>query len=212
MSSTLAGRAASLSFERVGAAGAIGLGLGGIAYTITFLVLLYEGAPKGAAIASSVFLLAGGVAGVVVFTAVYERFRGSDPGFALLAFVLGVVGALGSAAHGGYDLANIVRTPPSLHADVPNSTDPRGFATFGLTALGIGLVSLLILRSHGFPHRLAHLGLVATALLLIIYFGRMVVYNPKSPGLLAAALITGFAVNPACYTWLGLRLWRPPSG
>ncbi len=196
MVAALAVRAANVSFERVAAAAAIGLGLGGVAYSSVFLVLIYEGAPKAAAVASSVFLLAGGIAGSALFTSLYERFRVAEPGFALFAFLLGAVGALGSAAHGGYDLANIVRTPKSLDANVPNSTDPRGFATFGLTALAIGLISLLILRGGAFPHRLAHLGLVATALLLVVYFGRVVVYNPKSPGLLTVALLTGFLVLP----------------
>jgi hypothetical protein len=42
----------------------------------------------------------------------------------------------------------------------------------------------------------------------VIYFGRLVIFNPKSPGLLTVALLTGFVVNPAWYAWLGLELWR----
>ena len=206
-----AGTPASLRgphFERVAGAGAVAVGIGGLAYSIAFLILLYEGAPKAADVLSNVFLLAGGIAASGVFVALYERFRPLDPGLALWAFLLGSIGAIGSAAHGGYDLANIVRTPRSLDKNVPSATDPRGFATFGLAALAIALVSLLILRSGQLPRRLAYLGLLASALLLVIYFGRLIIFNPKSPGLLTVALLTGFLVNPAWYSWLGLELWR----
>jgi hypothetical protein len=197
-----------LPFDRLAGLAAVAVGLGGLAYSIAFLVLLYSDAPKAADVLTNVFLLAGGILATAVFTALYERFRPADPGFALWAFLLGSLGAVGSAAHGGYDLANIVRTPKSLDKDLPSATDPRGFATFGLTALAIALVSVLVLRVGLFPRRLAYLGLVACALLLVIYFGRLIVFNPKSPGLLTVALLTGFVVNPAWYAWLGLELWR----
>jgi hypothetical protein len=183
------------------------VGIGGLAYSISFLILLYSGAPKAADVLSNVFLIAGGILASGVFVAIYERFRPVDPGFALWAFLLGGIGALGSAAHGAYDLANIVRKPKGLNADLPNATDPRGFATFGLASLAIALVSVLILRVGLFPRLLAYLGLVGCALLLVIYWGRMVIFNPKSPGLLTVALITGFVVNPAWYSWVGLELW-----
>jgi hypothetical protein len=199
-----------LPFERLAGLAAVAVGLGGLAYSIAFLVLLYSGAPKAADVLTNVFLLAGGILATAVFTALYERFRPADPGLALWAFLLGSLAAFGSAAHGGYDLANIVRTPKSLDQELPSATDPRGFATFGLTALAIALVSVLILRVGSLPRPLAYLGLVACPLLLVIYFGRMVVFNPKSPGLLTVALVTGFVVNPAWYAWLGLELWRGP--
>jgi hypothetical protein len=201
---------ARLPFERLAGLAAVAVGLGGLAYSIAFLVLLYSGAPKAADVLTNVFLMAGGILATAVFVALYERFRPADPGFALWAFLLGSLGAIGSAAHGAYDLANIVRTPDSLDKELPNATDPRGFATFGLTALAIALVSVLVLRVGGFPRRLAYLGLVACALLLVIYFGRLIIFNPKSPGLLTVAIITGFVVDPAWYAWLGLELWRGP--
>ena len=200
--------ARSIPFERLAGLAAVAVGIGGLAYSIAFLFLLYADAPKAADVLSNVFLLAGGILASGVFVAIYERFRAVDPGFALWAFLLGGVGALGSAAHGGYDLANIIKTPEELDKNVPSSVDPRGFATFGLTALAIALVSVLILRGGLFPRGLAYLGLVACGLLLVIYFGRLIIFNPKSPGVLTAALITGFVVNPAWYTWLGLELWR----
>jgi hypothetical protein len=35
-----------------------------------------------------------------------------------------------------------------------------------------------------------------------------VILNPKSPGLLTAAVITGFVTNPIWYVWVGLVLTR----
>jgi hypothetical protein len=35
----------------------------------------------------------------------------------------------------------------------------------------------------------------------------LVILNPKSPGLLAAAVLVGFVVNPLFFVWLGLVLW-----
>ena len=203
---------ARLPFERLAGLASVAVGIGGLAYSIAFLVLLYSGAPKAADVLTNVFLLAGGVLATAVFTGLYERFRPADPGFALWAFLLGSLGAFGSAAHGGYDLANIVRTPKSLDKELPNATDPRGLATFGLTALAIAVVSVLILRVGLFPRPLAYLGLVACAGLLVIYFGRLIIFNPKSPGLLTVAVITGFVVNPAWYAWVGLELWRRETG
>jgi hypothetical protein len=63
--------------------------------------------------------------------------------FALWAALLGIGAALGTAAHGGYDLANAVN-PPSVSADfhsglsaLPNQIDPRGLFTFGVAGLAV---------------------------------------------------------------------------
>jgi hypothetical protein len=111
----------AVPFERVAALAAVVVGLGGFAYSIAFLILLYSGAPKAADVLSNVFLLAGGILASAVFVAVYERFRLADAGFALWAFLLGSIGALASAAHGGHDLANIIKTPKSLDKSVPSA-------------------------------------------------------------------------------------------
>ena len=77
-----------------------------------------------------------------VMVALYERLRATDPAFALWGLVLGVIRALGAAAHGGYDLANAINPPaanPLADANLPFALDPRGLLTFGIAGLACSL-------------------------------------------------------------------------
>jgi hypothetical protein len=137
---------------------------------------------------------------------VYGRVRAVDAGYALLALVLGIIGALGATIHGGYDLANAVGglTAP----DLPNAFDPRGLITFGVAGLGTALVSWLILRGAAFPRGLGYLGTLLAVLLLLLYLGRLIVLDPASPVIAVPALLAGVIVSPLWYGWIGLVLWR----
>jgi hypothetical protein len=194
----------SAAFERFAGFAAMVVGLGGIAYAILFITLLHN-ATKGAAAASALLLMIGGVATTAVLIAVYERLAPGDPGFALWGAVVGVAGAIGSALHGAFDLAPLahkVATSPLA----ANPTDPRGFATFGLSALAVAIVSWLILRGGAFDRRLAYVGFVASALLILIYLGRLIAYDPNLAWLKVAAYASGLVVNPVFFVWLGLQL------
>ena len=81
---------------------------------------------------------------------------------------MSVTGALGSAIHGGYDLALALHPVPSMAA-FPNPIDPRGLLNFGVAGLGVALLARLIVRGHRFLPRLGYLGYVAAILLLILY-------------------------------------------
>jgi hypothetical protein len=48
---------------------------------------------------------------------------------ALGAIVLALAAALGSAVHGGFDLANTLHPPVARAPDLPNPVDPRGTAS-----------------------------------------------------------------------------------
>ncbi len=197
----------SPAFERFAGVVAWAVGLGGLGYAIAF-VLILRSAPKPAAYASALFLLVGGVLGTAVLVALYERLRETDPGFALWGLLLGVGGAVGSAVHGAFDLANLIN-PPAGTGDPPNAIDPRGFLTFGATAAALLIFAWLIVRGGALPKGLGILGFASAGLLVVIYLGRLILLNPRKPVLLAAALLTGFVVNPAWYLWLGLELRRP---
>ena len=195
------------SFERSAGAAAVVVGIGGFLYSVAF-VILARSAPATGAFLAALFLLLGGVLAIEVLAAVYRRLREVDPGFALVGFMFGFAGALGSAIHGAYDLANILHAPAALPADVPNAVDPRGLLTFGMAGVGLFVVAKLMSRGGGFPRRLAWLGYLSAVLLVVIYLGRLIVLDATSVLILAPAALEGFIVNPVWYVWLGVTLVR----
>lgn len=192
--------AQSASFEWFAGVCTILAGVSGLLYAVAFVVLQNE-------LLSGLFLMLGGLLTTAALVAVYERVRETDPSFALLALLLGIAGSLGSAVHGGYDLANVINPPPSL-PDLPNPVDPRGLLTFGVAAIALFLVSWLIVRGGRFPRGLGYLGYVSAILLLALYLGRLIIVDPTSPVIQIPALLNGFLVNPLFYVWLGLTLLR----
>ena len=189
------------SLQRAAAAAAIAAAVVGLLYSISFVVVSRL-SPASGALLSALFLLLGGLLGVVAFLGVYDRRREDRPAFSLLFVVLGAAGGLGAAVHGGYDLANALHPPVSLPGDVPNPVDPRGFLTFGVTGLALLLLGALVQEG---PGRLAYL---AGGLLILVYLARLIVLAPTSPLVLVPAALAGFVVNPAFYLWLGLWLRR----
>jgi hypothetical protein len=201
------------AFERFGGLSAFVAGLGGLAYSISFVVIS-KSAPDVAGILTPLFLLLGGLLTTAVLAALYGRLRETEAMFALWALLLGVGAALGTAAHGGYDLANSIN-PPAITADfqnglleLPSQVDPRGLFTFGIAGLALLTLSWLITRGGQFPKALGYLGYLSAVLLIIIYVGRLVILDPTNPFLLGSAALEGFLVNPIWYIWLGLVLWR----
>src|SRR3989442_16011929 len=142
--------ASSRTFERSSGASAVVVGVGGFLYSIAF-VIVARSSPQTGAFLSALFLLLGGVIAIQVLAAVYRRLRDVDAGFALVAFMLGFAGALGSAIHGAYDVANLLHPPAAPAADVPNPVDPRGLLTFGLPGLALILIARPMSRAGGFP-------------------------------------------------------------
>ncbi len=201
---TEAGPGASAMYERFAGIAALIVALGGIGYSIAFVVLLQNGS-KLAARLTALFLLIGGLLATAVLVAVYERVRVADRTFALWGVLLAVAGSIGSAVHGGFDLA--VLSKGAGRVRVPfNPVDPRGLMTFGVTAIGVFVLSWLILRGGALPRGLGYLGMASAVLSAILYAGRLVVVNPKAPGMLLVAVLAGFIVTPAWFVWLGTQL------
>lgn len=197
----------SRAFERSAGAGAILVGILGVLYSVAF-VIIARASPDTGHFLSALFLLVGGVIAASALAAVYGRLREVDAGFALVGYSFGLIGALGSAVHGAYDLAIALHSPAGPTSDLPSAIDPRGFLTFGLAGVGLLVVSGLMSRGGGFPAGLAWLGYLSGALLGIIYLGRLVVLDATSPLILGPAALEGFVVNPVWYVWLGVTLWR----
>lgn len=192
------------SFERFAGWGAVLAGLSGFLYSIAFIVLRDN-------LLSALFLMLGGLFSASALTALYQRLRGTESGFALLGLLLSLSAALGSTIHGGYDLANALHPPASLSTDLPNPIDPRGLLTFGVAGLGLFLLSWLATQHNTFPKRLAYLGYFSAILMIILYLGRLVILQATSLVIVIPALLEGFIVNPIWYIWLGLTFLRGRS-
>jgi hypothetical protein len=191
-----------MTFERFAGVCALGAALAGFLYSVAFVVLR-------SAELSALFLLCVGLLSTVALVGLYERVKGVEAGFALLGLILAVVGGLGAAIHGGYDLANALHPPANPNLDLPSQIDPRGLLTFGVTGLGLWTLARLIAsRTSGLPRGLGYLGYLAGLLGVILYLGRLIVLDATSPLILGPALLAGFVVNPAFYVWLGLALRR----
>lgn len=192
--------ARSAPFEQFAGTCAVLAGIAGFLYAAAFIVLQND-------LLSGLFLMLTGLFSTAALVAVYERLRETDASFALFGLLLGVAGVLGSAVHGGYDLANTINSPPSV-PDLPSPIDPRGLLTFGVAGIALFVVAWLITRGGQFPKGLGYLGYVSAILLVVLYLGRLIVLDPTSPVILVPALLNGFLVNPIFYLWLGLALLR----
>ena len=190
------------SFERFAGWGAILAGLSGFLYSISFIVLRND-------LLSALFLMLGGLFSTSAVTALYQRLRGTESGFALLGFLFSLSAALGSAIHGGYDLANALHPPASPASGLPNPIDPRGLLTFGVSGLGLFVLSWLMSQDMRFPGGLAYLGYLSAILMIILYLGRLIIVQATNPVIVIPALLEGFIVNPLWYVWLGRTLMRP---
>jgi hypothetical protein len=189
------------SFEKFAGWSAVVAGLSGFLYSVSFIILQSD-------LLSALFLMLGGLFSTTALTALYQRLRETESGFALLGLLLTLSAALGSAIHGGYDLANALHPPASPNTDLPNPIDPRGLLTFGVMGLGLFLFCWLMTREESLPRRLAYLGYFSAILMIVLYLGRLIILQATSPAIVIPALLEGFIVNPLWYVWLGLTLFR----
>jgi hypothetical protein len=204
--------AAARSYEGRAGGVAIAAGIGGIVYSVAFLGGVVAGwAPDLGKLVSSIALLVGGIFTVVVMVAIYRRLLPVAAAAALLGLALVVIGATGAAVHGGFDLANAINVPvsdPLADAKLPSPIDPRGLLTFGLSGLGLLLLMVKAREFAVITPRLAGLGVLVGALMIVIYLGRLIVLDPTNPLVAAPAALTGLILTPAFYIWLGLELRR----
>jgi hypothetical protein len=200
------------AYERGAGAAAIATGIGGVVYSVAFLGGVVAGwAPELGIVVSSLALMLGGILSVAVLVAIYRRLLDSAPAAGLLGLVLVAVGATGALVHGGYDLANAIQPPVSnvlAEAELPNAIDPRGLLTFGVTGLGLLVLSYQSRMGAVLPRNLASLGMAVGALLVVVYLGRLIILTPTNLLVAVPAALTGLVLSPAFYVWLGLELRR----
>jgi hypothetical protein len=192
---------AARDYERFAAVCAVLSAAAGLLYAVAFIVL-------GNLQLSAVLLLLGGVLTTAALVGVYARLRAVDAAASRLGLTLGVVGAVGSAIHGGYDLAVGLHPVAAGPLDAPNAVDPRGLLTFGAAGLGLLVMSWLIRRGGQFPRPLGYLAALTGVLLVVLYLARLIVLDPANPLVLGPALLTGFVLSPLLSGWLGYCLSR----
>jgi hypothetical protein len=193
-------------FRRFSGWCAVGTALLGITFTVTFAAYVREGY-HWAQWASAIALTAVGLVVVPVVIGLYEHLRDPERQFATLALVAGLAAAFGTTVHGAYDVA-VLTKPPGKATNFPNQVDPRGFATFALTAVALALFGWLALRGGQLPRRVARLGVAAALLLLVVYFGRLIALDPNTNVVRVSALLVGLVVSPAFYVGVGRTLLR----
>ena len=154
----------------------------------------------------SLFLLLLGLLSLEVFVGLYGRLKEINEDYARVAMVLGVLGAAGTAIHGGYDLANAINPPGGLNLNTPNQVDPRGLLAFGIMGIAVLKTSWIMSKDKLFPNGLSMLGFLSGILLVVIYLARLTVLDPTNPILAYPILLEGFIVNPIWYIWLGFAL------
>lgn len=193
--------AQSGGFERFAGLCAMLAGVVGFLYALSFIVLKND-------ILIDVFLMLGGLLSLAALTGLYVRVKESEG--AQLAWLLGILGALGALVHGGYDLANAIN-PPAVNvalSNLPSAVDPRGLLTFGVTGLGFFAFAWLIARAANFPRALVYLTYLLALLLVVLYLGRLIILDAKNPLIVVVALLSGFIVNPLWFVWIGSVLWQ----
>lgn len=195
-----------MTFQRFAGASAYAVAIGGVAYAISFVVAVKADSGVAQTIATLLLLL-GGILSTAVLAALYQRVRPAEPGFALWGVLLGTVGVMGSAIHGGFDLALRVR-PAFDVPGVPNEVDPRGLLTFGVTGLGVLVLSWVIRHGSSLPAGLGMLGMTLGVLLVGIYVARLFILDTNNLFLLGLAGLTGAVVHPIWFVWLGRSLRR----
>jgi len=194
----------SKSYLRFAGYSAILAGVLILIYSIAFVILKNQ-------LVYALAQLLGGLATIAMVVALYGRLKDTDAGFALLALAFSLGGALGSAIHSGYDLANAINLPAgnaAAQADLPSQIDPRGLLTFAFAGLGLFFFAWLITHGREWPASLGYLAYALAVLLVLTYLGRLVILTPSSPLVLIPAALTGFIANPIFDLWLGVLLLK----
>ena len=181
---------------------AYAIGALSLAYAVVFLgaVRPSGGANATAVVLTDLFILASGLLVPTVATVLGDRIGGSEGSWVKL---VGVGWALLSATHGAFALAADMGD-----VSVPqiSSTDPRGFATFGLAGLWTIVLGWLARQGRGgLPRGLGALGVVSGADLVLLYVATLA---GSDTFILVFGGLASVVLGPAFWVWTGSALRR----
>jgi hypothetical protein len=185
-------------FYRLAGWAALGAATLALIYAVAFLA--------GYGLAAWLALMLGGLLSTVAVLALYQLVAEAG-GLARLGLLFGVVGTLGAAVHGAYEVG--LGLSPGLTPLADGGVfqaDPRGFLSFGVSGLGLALLSGAGLNAGRLSRNLLYLGVVLGLLSIAIYLGRLVIVDASNIIVVALAGLTGLIVAPLWYGWLGYRL------
>jgi drug/metabolite transporter (DMT)-like permease len=183
---------------------------GSVVFTITFALYVRE-SYRWALWTSTITRIVVGLLLVVVFVALQALVRDREPDLARVAAGIGIVAALASVIHGAYDLADLAK-PQHRNPSFASEIDPRGFATFALVGLAILLFAWLARSAAALPSWTTIAGFAAGVLLVIMWLGRMIAFDPNDDVIRVAALASGLVAVPAFEVGLAGRLRTQPDG
>ena len=129
------------TFAAIAAGAGLVAAAAGLVYTVTFALVVQKGY-HWAQWASSVALLIGALAALVVFVGAHRQFTGDEADLGLLALIIGAVGSAAALMHAVFDIAVLAKPSAGSGAagsSAPFQMDPRGLGTFALTGLALGL-------------------------------------------------------------------------
>src|SRR5687767_10929043 len=184
-------------FGQLAVASAVLVGVVSIVYALSF-GLLDRSQPELAAIVNAACLVLAGLLSLPVVIALYQRLQAVDRGYAAYGALLGTLGAIGSIMHGGYDLGSAISVPyanPASLANLPSQSDPRGLLTFAVTGLAIIVRTLLFKRARA-NRWFVLTGFLLGAILIFIYFARLIIVYLDDPLIVATVIATGLVINP----------------
>lgn len=173
-----------------------------LAYAAVYLgaVRPSGGANTTAVILADLFILLSGVIVPIVASTIGDRIGGTEGTWVKL---VGVGWALLSATHGAFALAADMG---EIAVPQISSTDPRGFATFGLAGLWTMVVGWLARQGRGgLPRGLGALGIAAGLDLVLLYVATLL---GNETFILVFGGLASVVLGPAFWMWMGSALRR----